>query len=254
MGKPFTIITAFFDIGRGDWSHHYKRSTDEYLASIRNVCHLDIDMVFFTEEQFAQIISEFRKNNPARTTIVIEKFEDIQSYKYLPELTWICQQPKDHPMPECPEISNPKYSILMTSKIDFMLQGSQYAHTDYIIWLDAGYTHNKRDLSNLDWNPMSLLNHLDKISVICLRNLDDASSDPKTFSSQYIDVVTGGFIGMTKNTLISFYPLYYQFVEDIIYNHHIMEDDQFFMVLLIKKYPELFNVIPGGWFSALDFQ
>ncbi|MBD5709322.1 WlaTC/HtrL family glycosyltransferase, partial [Citrobacter freundii] len=54
MNSSITIVTAFFDIGRGDWtsnkgfSPHLERTADTYIQYFENLSKLDNDMVIFT--------------------------------------------------------------------------------------------------------------------------------------------------------------------------------------------------------------
>ena len=62
-----TIVTAFFNIGRGkienDVSKNLKRGTDIYLSYFSYLAELDNDMIIFTEEKYkenGQIQDDYR--------------------------------------------------------------------------------------------------------------------------------------------------------------------------------------------------
>ncbi len=54
MNSSITIVTAFFDIGRGSWtsdkgfSPHLERTSDSYIEYFKNLSELDNDMIIFT--------------------------------------------------------------------------------------------------------------------------------------------------------------------------------------------------------------
>jgi Bacterial protein of unknown function (HtrL_YibB) len=65
MAHEVSIVSAFFDIGRGDWQGEVSgtpipawqaRSTETYLTWFNNLARLRNQMVIFTDESFAQII------------------------------------------------------------------------------------------------------------------------------------------------------------------------------------------------------
>ncbi|OOS21711.1 WlaTC/HtrL family glycosyltransferase [Moraxella lincolnii] len=91
--NDITIVTAFFDIGRGNIStEHYpsylKRTTNTYFEYFSYLATLDNNMVIFTEEKFKEKILTMRKSRP--TTVIclnifkkfnhiLAKIADIQS-------------------------------------------------------------------------------------------------------------------------------------------------------------------------------
>ncbi len=66
----FTVVTGYFDIGRGDWRGTVKgheipgwirRGNDDYLANFRLLARLKNEMVVFTEPRFADAVLDARK-------------------------------------------------------------------------------------------------------------------------------------------------------------------------------------------------
>ena len=66
--NSITIVTAFFDIGRGDWStekghsSHLLRNNQTYLSYFENLAKLDNEMVVFTFEEMKPYIRKLRGN------------------------------------------------------------------------------------------------------------------------------------------------------------------------------------------------
>jgi len=73
MDKDITIVTAFFDIGRGDWTpeagfpHYLQRSTDTYFERFATLAKLENEMFIFCERQHFDRIRDLRGDRP--TTI-----------------------------------------------------------------------------------------------------------------------------------------------------------------------------------------
>jgi protein YibB len=65
--SKITIVTAFFDIGRGDWTtgvqknggplpHYLQRSVDKYLDHFRRMCEIDTEIVVYTSPDLVETI------------------------------------------------------------------------------------------------------------------------------------------------------------------------------------------------------
>lgn len=68
-----TIVTAFYDIGRGDWSmdmqknggplpHYLQRSTDKYIEHFKRLCELDADIVVYTSPDLVDKLATISPN------------------------------------------------------------------------------------------------------------------------------------------------------------------------------------------------
>ena len=78
--NSITIVTAFFDIGRGDWStekghpSHLLRDNQTYLSYFENLAKLDNEMIIFTSREFELIVKQLRKDKPTKiVTIDIDR-------------------------------------------------------------------------------------------------------------------------------------------------------------------------------------
>lgn len=253
----FTVVTGFFDIGRGEWQN-YNRKIDEYLKNFENLLRLNVNMIIYIERQYTEFVHNIREDIPKKTTIITSKITDLYMYKYLTKIKEIQANPLysiGHPNPSAPEICKPLYNIVTCSKMDMVAQATNYDHeSDYFIWLDAGYTHSTVDLSKLDWNPTTLFEHKKKLAVIALCPLHDASDDPLTFFNQYKDVLIGGFFGGYRDTIKTVRYMYYQLVDEIFDKYSLKDDDQFYNTLLAKRNPELFQIYYSFWYGAMDFK
>ena len=60
--NEITIVTAFFDIGRSDWTpdrglpHYLHRTTDTYFERFEYLAQLENPMVIFTSAEFVNTI------------------------------------------------------------------------------------------------------------------------------------------------------------------------------------------------------
>ena len=73
--NEISIVTAFFDIGRGDWTpekglpHYLQRTNDTYFERFANMASLDNTIVVYTSEDLAEKVWEIRKDRTDKTVV-----------------------------------------------------------------------------------------------------------------------------------------------------------------------------------------
>lgn len=71
--SKITIVTAFFDIGRGDWTtnteknggalpHYLQRSVDKYIDHFTRMCEIDTEIIVYTSPDIAPKLSAISPN------------------------------------------------------------------------------------------------------------------------------------------------------------------------------------------------
>ena len=252
----FTVVTGFFDIGRGEWGK-YNRKCEEYLIHFENTLKLKNNMVVFIENKNFDFVRRIRDKvtdeSKVRTVIYILELKELYMYQHLERIEDIQNELTfaiNHPNPTAPEICKPLYNVVVCNKMDLLHKATILdVDSEYFIWLDAGYTHSSVDLSTLNWNPTNLFEIKDKMSVICLQDINKGSDDPKEFFNQYIDIIIGGFISGYRDTIENVRDLYYDLVLEL-FEHDIKDDDQFYNTILAKRHPELYHFHKGSWYDA----
>jgi protein YibB len=158
-GSPddVSIVSAFFDIGRADWSGEVngvpipawqKRSTETYLARFDNLARLRNQMVIFTEERFAEAILEIRRKHGLEelTTILVcddllgENGQLADLYRSIERTMGSALHGLVH-NPGYPEFWHPDYVLLMSLKPAFVcaaLDLGLISHAQ-VAWVDFGY-------------------------------------------------------------------------------------------------------------------
>jgi len=85
----FTVVTGFFDIGRGEWGK-YNRKTEEYLIHFENTLKLKNNMVIFIENKNFDFVRRIRdKVTKVRTIIYILELKELYMYQHLDRITSI---------------------------------------------------------------------------------------------------------------------------------------------------------------------
>ena len=71
--SKISIVTAFYDIGRGDWStnteknggplpHYLQRSVDKYLDHFKRMCEIDTEIIVYTSPDIAPRLAAISLN------------------------------------------------------------------------------------------------------------------------------------------------------------------------------------------------
>ena len=255
MEDNFTVVTGFFDINRDKWNTKHQRSTQTYFKYIKNMMGMDVKMLIFIEPKNLETFISFRKGKEDKTTFILKNFNQLSMYPHIKKMR-VCQTNnniiKHHPDKNCPELILPEYNVLVNSKFSLLREAAEGNpfKTDFFCWIDAGYTHSTINLKNKKFDPTILYNYHNRITFSQLLPCYYMKQKTHDFYIQHIDVVSAGFIFGKKDILIKFDKIYTDFFIKIL-NEGISDDEQFYMALLLRERPELFNPIFMGWFGSL---
>lgn len=139
-----TIITAWFDIGRGSW-REFARPASEYLEKMKLVMTLRNPMVIFTTPEFSETILDMRASHGLldRTSMVTMTTLRCSPVAHLEtEVRGVmCDPAYLHATahPETPERTQVWYNLIMWAKAYLFKAGSLMPQTGngYYIWLGA---------------------------------------------------------------------------------------------------------------------
>ena len=76
MTESISIVTAFFDIGRGELSKDKgypiftHRTTETYFEYFSNLAKLENKMIIFTSEEYRDKILKIRKEKPTKIIVI----------------------------------------------------------------------------------------------------------------------------------------------------------------------------------------
>lgn len=175
-----TLVTALYDIGRGQLHHHeHHRPFSRYLDWFKRLLKVNSPLVIFippvgTPESggvdLKEFISEHRLPG-APTTVIIEPFSQLPLYKSRDKIENIMKHlpSKGVNLPNL-EFHHPDYIIIIYSKFTFLERTiRQNPHsTNYFFWVDAGYFRKEPNngVSIAPWPKNSYLERLDKKFLI----------------------------------------------------------------------------------------
>jgi len=260
--KDITVVTGFYDIGRGNWGNHpqhgsFKRSVDTYMGYFDTLAELKNPMVIVTSPDLANQVYDIRKNHglESLTKIIAKNLPEKQRKLVHQNVSngFFQKYVIDN---KIPEFSQPDYSLVTNQKSQFIADAIQhdYVQTDQVAWIDFGYCRAKNWFNtNKPWE----YDFGNKINLWALRNPDNRP---------IFEVVRTGMIyfmgchivGPTK-MFLDFNASWQKSFESLL-ECGFSDDDQTTLLMIWRKNPELFQVHPGqdlgpgSWYFILrDF-
>jgi protein YibB len=256
--SEITIVTAFFDIGRGSWSPsqglpaYLQRTNDTYFERFANMASLENEMVVFTSEDLVERVNQIRGDKKTHINVVDfsksfneyrTKISDVQNnVEYLKKIN--LSQIKN------PEYWNADYVLVNALKSTFVKTAINKGQVtnDLVAWLDFGYCRTKETLNGVKrwYYPFNK----DKIHLFNLKEYD----------GQYIEqIISNNDVHITGPCIVAgreMWPLLEKGVfwslEKLLENN-LVDDDQTLLLmsyLLDKSKFELHPVSPNDWFVA----
>ena len=253
--SEITIVSAFFDIGRGNMQG-FERSSNKYVeyfkfwARMRNKLVLYTDRV--TAEQVIKIRDEFGLTE--RTQVII--VDDV--YALEPEVYRQIQQAlanedainfRTHP--KNPESWNPRYNYVTFLKPYFVADAVQKGYASGMIsWVDFGYDHGGDNfLHSSEFDFLWCYDFSPKIHLFAIEPLDDMPIFEVVRTMRAY--IAGAIMVAPDNLWIEFAKLY---KESMLHLTHcgFADDDQTISTMAYRAKPELFEIHSvDDWFSAL---
>ena len=257
--NDISIVTAFFDIGRGDWTpdkglpHYLQRTTDTYLDRFSHMAKLENEMVVFTSEDLAPKVKELRGDRP--TQIVVFDFHNSlqelrgkikavqQSEKY---------QSLIHPTQvRNPEYWNADYVLVNALKSTFVRKAIDYnmINNELVAWLDFGYCRSEESLNGkTKWQyPFDP----DKIHFFTIKDFVKGTYIQDIIATNDVHV-TGPCIVAGKTSWRKLELLVHHNIEELLKNN-LIDDDQTLLLMSYLTQPDLFELHPVSirdWFVA----
>jgi len=257
--NDITIVTAFFDIGRGDWSpdkglpHYLQRTTKTYLERFSHMAKLENPMVVYTSKDMIDEIKFLRQDR--KTDILTLDFpnsfeglrNEIKRVQSSAEF-----QSKIHPSQiKNPEYWNADYVLVNTLKASFVNKAlqSDLIKTDLIAWLDFGYCREKDTLAGVKKWKYSF--DKEKIHFFNIKDFVEGSFIQDIIANNDVHI-TGPCIVASKKMWPALESLVHHSVGELLKND-LIDDDQTLLLMSYLQAPELFElhrVSEQDWFIA----
>lgn len=253
--SDITIVTAFFDIGRGNWTqstnglqmpHYIPRKTETYFKYFADLAKVKNDMVIYCGPEHAEQIDQIRKTNApeSNTKVFVVNFSDaIKTLKPLIEGIQKRQEYIDLiDDSRMPEYWNADYVIVNLMKTDFVVNAYKRGqiNTDLTAWLDFGYVRSPATLpKNLIWKynfDPSKMHYFNKQPIDFERPIFDII---KTNSVYIMGChIIGGKDAWEKHKQLTGTSL------QSLLHCGLIDDDQTFLLMNYKMDPNSFELHP----------
>ena len=257
--NEITIVTAFFDIGRGDWTpdkglpHYLQRTNDTYIKRFANMAKLENKIIVYTSKEFVKLIKLYRQDRP--TEIIVLDFPN--SFQTLREKVSNVQKNPDYQKKinptqvRNPEYWNADYVVVNALKSTFVSKAIELGHinTDLVAWLDFGYCREESTLNNVKvWKyPFEK----DKIHFFNVKEWKEDTIIEDVIANNDVHI-TGPCIVADKTMWPTLQALVHESIEAMLKNN-LIDDDQTMLLMSYLFQPNIFKLHPvsqDDWFIA----
>lgn len=256
-----TIVTAFFDIGRGNIQRqnvpsHMSRTTDTYFEYFANLAQLENEMVIFTSPEYVKKIKALRQGKPTR----VVAFDFHNRLRYLRNKIANIQQDEQFIGQIHPDLRNnieywsADYVLVTNLKTYFINKAikEKLAKNNLVAWVDFGYVRSKDTLNNVrNWRYDFNNNKINFFSIV-------KNSAPKSWQDvldcifQNKVYIIGGVTVANRQAWQAFLKLLFDQQKQLL-KLNIVDDDQGLYMMCLYHQPELFQLNYLGknqWFST----
>lgn len=245
-------VTAFKDIGRGDWDTMFKRTTDEYLERFSRLCKYPIELVCYCEDTIASQL-------PSQPNLRIFPYDAESTFvsKYAEHEKKILESPTFHQLTlsvaDHPESKAYGYNLVTNSKICFMKRAEEtFPEYDYYCWIDFGYCVDDHVPTEIRWD-RAIQESESKILFCCHTPLS-----PETIRSPFeniyyhIESLQGNVWLVPKDKVDWFYKKWDKMMKEF-YDFGITDDDQGIVTQIIRGHPIMFKTFVMGYGNWCQF-
>ncbi|EEC2537148.1 protein YibB, partial [Salmonella enterica] len=261
MTTSITLVTAYFDIGRSQWTSQngfaprIERTTDNYMTWFSNLAQLENSMVIFTSPDLKPRIEEIRRGKS--TTIVTldfnKKFHHIRSRiaSIQSDITFKLRTPIEQR--GNPEYLSADYVLLCNLKTYFVNRAIRQGviKDDMAAWIDFGYcrdTDTTNGIKKWSW-PFNK----EKMHLFTIRRglkLETLESVFNCMSSNRVYIIGGVLVG-TLEKWQEFYRLVWCCQKKVL-RENTVDDDQGIFLMCYYYRPDMIKLNYLGknrWFD-----
>lgn len=259
------IVTAFFDIGRGDLPkeknlitipNYIARSVDKYFEYFEHLAKIKNNLIVYTTKDLEDRVLSIREKNGLieKTKVVSLDSYFIDDNYYLKEKVMSVMNSKDYISkvnnPELIEYWNPDYVLVNLFKSSYVFDAikKEYAKNKIVSWIDFGYCREEKALpNNKTWSYDFDIN---KIHLFNIKDVNDGRDISEIIYTgdvyiQGCHIVAGKEKWQwLKETMLD------KFNKNL--NKNLSDDDQTYLLLSYLEDPDNFLLRPGdtdNWFT-----
>lgn len=250
-----TLVTAYFNIGRGSWSG-FNRDDEKYLSYFSHWARIKTPLIIYTTPDIAEKALDIRRTYDLdnKTTVIpipdvsmvqLDLYHAIKSVMQNRE-SWLFHKKLNHP-----ESWNYDYNYVTGLKPYWVQDAISRGLTNGMTaWIDFGYDHGGEDFPySEDFDFLWAYPFEPKIHIFLAKELDDK---PIFRIVQHMDTYTRGNITIASDPL---WKLLWHDTADairVLAECGLADDDQTLMVMAYRRHPERFIThMTSYWGQAL---
>lgn len=261
------IVTAFFDIGRGNVPEKVmgrpvpdfiKRSTDEYFEYFENLAKIKNNLIVYTTKDLEDRVLSIREKNGLveNTKVVSLDSYFVDNNRYLKEKVLSVMNSKDYILnvknPELIEYWNPDYVLVNLFKSSYVVDAINkgYVKNKTVAWIDFGYCRDSNALPNnkiwkYDFD-------IDKIHLFNIKDVNDGRD--------ISDIIYTGDVYIQGCQIVAGKEKWKWLKETMLdkfnatLDKNLSDDDQTYLLLSYLENPDNFVLRSGNvndWFTIL---
>lgn len=239
-----TIITAYFDVGRGNYNKEFSRDNNKYISFFKFWARIQNPMVIYTEPQFEDSIKKVRDSfglaNKTKIIIIDEKYKlyadlfekscEIENNNNYKNFRYVKNVPDN--------LAAYDYIMFLKSWCMKNAYENNYIKTTNCAWIDFGLNHggrffeNEKDFDFLWEYPLK-----NKIYVASLKKDDNMPIFQIIQSGEVY--IQGGIYMMPTCLIMDYYNLIYEAYNSLL-DLGFIDDDQILLLMAYRKKKDLF--------------
>jgi protein YibB len=245
--SKITIVTAFFDIGRGDWTtnvqknggplpHYLHRSVDKYLDHFRRMCEIDTEIIVYTSPD---LINTIKSVNEKIKVVGYDYFNIHENLRN--RIDSIQKSPvfinKVNPY----QVRNPEYwskdYVGVTSLKAFYIKDAfdrNLITNEWAAWVDFGYCRDDSHIPlSKKWeydfveNKMNYFNYRDPV------NMNDVNI---AVLNNLVYIIGGVFVGQRESWILLNDSMKKSL--EILMDKNMVDDDQGLLLMSYFMNPD----------------
>lgn len=237
--NDITIVTAFYEIGRGNWNY-YTRDTSYYFECFERLCQLKNKIIVFSEikfkPEFDRIISEKKSNLVVIYEEIFETNKNLlkkirKAQKNLQKMGGLFDSGKP------PEYWCPEYVLVNYLKSYFCLTAIEQINDidDMVSWIDFGYIKKQQQIPE---SKIWKYNFNDKIHLWNIQDIPNKLNVLDTIKTNNV-YIQGCHIVTSKRKWFYLNKLINEQLNNLLINS-LVDDDQTLLLLSYKFNPQEF--------------
>lgn len=249
-----TLVTALFDLGRGELESGFKRPFEHYVESFSKLLKVDYPMVIYCEPSLEETIWKHRSRD--NTRLIFKTLDDLRQFPFYDQVQKIRTDERWYNyagwLPDSTQAKLELYNPLVMSKQFFLNDATHFNFFDtkYFLWIDAGIANTIGDPVNyLDKDfEARITPDLNKMLYVAFPY--DGTLEVHGFEKNAMNrmagadtqyVCRGGIFGGPKHTINEINDIYYGLMNDSL-NSGLMGTEESIFTIISYKHPTKCNV------------